>query len=59
MDILAMDPIMTLSLINMKLRDMYSTLDMLCDDLDISKDKVISKLKAVGYEYDEDLNQFK
>ena len=31
------DPIMLLSVVNMKLRDTYSSLDALCDDLGGSK----------------------
>ena len=53
------DPVMLLSFINMKLRDQYSSLDALCDDLDVSKEDIIDKLKAIQYEYDEEKNQFK
>ncbi|MBQ8336771.1 MAG: DUF4250 domain-containing protein, partial [Bacteroidaceae bacterium] len=31
------DPMMLLSTVNMYLRDRYSSLDELCDDLDISR----------------------
>lgn len=48
-----------LSIINMKLRDHYSSLDDLCDDLDYSIDLVNEKLNSIGYYYDTDLNQFK
>lgn len=53
------DPVMLLSFINMKLRDQYSSLDALCDDLDVSKEEIIDKLKSIQYEYDEEKNQFK
>ena len=53
------DPVMLLSVINMKLRDTYSSLDALCDDLDVSKDEIVEKLKKINYEYDEQSNQFK
>lgn len=53
------NPFVLLSFINTKLRDNYNSLDQLCDDLDISKEEVIEKLKSIGYEYNKDLNQFK
>ena len=55
----SMDPFMLLSVINTKLRDEYSSLDMLCDDMDIDKENVIDKLSSVDYKYDEGINQFK
>ncbi|MDE6954093.1 MAG: DUF4250 domain-containing protein [Erysipelotrichales bacterium] len=53
------DPVMLLSFINMKLRDQYDSLDALCDDLDISKQEIIEKLKKIDYIYDNEKNQFK
>ena len=53
------DPVMMLSFVNMKLRGQYASLDDLCDDLDVSKDEILSKLKRINYEYDETSNQFK
>ena len=32
------NPVMLLSVINMKLRDQYDSLDSLCDDLDVNKE---------------------
>ena len=52
------DPIMLLSAVNMKLRDSYPSLDALCEDMDVSRDDIISKLAEVGYEYSEERNQF-
>ena len=52
------DPVMLLSYINLKLRDKYSSLDLLCEDLDVSKTEIIEKLKSINYSYDEKLNQF-
>ncbi|MBE6062335.1 MAG: DUF4250 domain-containing protein [Clostridium butyricum] len=54
-----MDPYMLLSVINTKLRDEYSSLDILCDDMDIDKETVLSKLASVDYIYDGSINQFK
>lgn len=53
------DPIILLSVVNTKLRDCYSSLDALCDDLDENREEIESKLKAVGFEYDEASNSFK
>ena len=52
------DPVMLLSFLNLKLRDYYSSLDALCDDLDISKSEIEEKLKTIGYLYNPDRNQF-
>ena len=59
---LPQDPVILLSYINTRLRDSYSSLEALCDDLelgDTQKEDLIAKLKTIGYEYDETLNQFK
>ena len=52
------DPVMLLSFINLKLRDFYVSLDVLCDDLDVSKTDIEEKLKSIGYSYDSARNQF-
>ena len=52
------DPAMLLSFINLKLRDFYKNLDMLCEDLGVSKDEICAKLSSIDYEYDKDSNQF-
>lgn len=54
-----MDPVMLLSIMNMKLRDQYSSLDILCYDLGISKEGILSRLDGIGYSYNERENQFK
>ncbi len=53
------EPSMLLSMINMKLRDRYGSLDELCDDLDESKSEISDILDKAGYRYDEATNQFK
>ena len=58
---LPQDPVMLLSFMNMKLRDNYSSLDALCDDLEINKEElaeIIGKLEGIGYKYDPDSNKF-
>lgn len=50
---------MLLSFVNMKLRDDYSNLDAMCEDLNISRDEITEKLKSIGYVYNVLQNQFK
>lgn len=52
------DPMMLFSVINMKLRDNYSSLDELCEDLHVDKNSIISQLQAVGFEYSPEHNKF-
>ena len=58
-EMLPNDPFMLLSFINMKLRDKYSSLDELCEDLEIDKSDLIKKLSDIDYGYIEELNAFK
>lgn len=52
------DPYMLLSFVNLKLRDYYSSLDAMCDDMDVSKTEIEDKLQNIGYTYNETRNQF-
>lgn len=52
------DPAMLYSMINMKLRDEYESLDILCEELDIDKDDLESRLNDAGFQYDPRTNQF-
>ena len=52
------DPMILLSYINTKLRDEYKSLDLLCDDLQIDRAELESKLSAVDYTYNPELNRF-
>lgn len=52
------DPAMLLSFLNMKLRDAYTSLDALCDDLDINRVEIEDKLSIIDYHYDKEKNQF-
>ena len=54
-----MDPFMLLSIINLKLRDFYNSLDALCEDLNIDKNELKNILKEKDFEYIEAINQFK
>lgn len=53
------DPVLLLSFLNTKLRDCYSSLDLLCEDLDCDKDYIITQMKKIDYEYSQIHNQFK
>ena len=52
------DPIMLMSVINLKLRDFYSNLDALCADMNIDKDELFDKLAFSVFKYDEKQNMF-
>ena len=52
------DPMILFSYINMKLRDDYNSLDALCDDLDINRSDIETKLATVGFEYNQAQNKF-
>jgi len=52
------DPMMLFSFINTKLRDEYSSLDELCDDLNTNKEDLERILKAAGFEYNPKQNKF-
>ena len=55
---LSSDPMMLLSVVNMKLRDAYVSLDALCDDLDVRQEDIVDRLAEVGYAYSKERNQF-
>ncbi|MBR2497339.1 MAG: DUF4250 domain-containing protein [Parabacteroides sp.] len=52
------DPFMLYSFINMKLRDYYPSLDMLCEEMEIDKEGLIQKLQKAGFEYSSENNKF-
>lgn len=52
------DPFMLLSWVNMKLRDHYSDLEQLCDDLEIDRKDIEKRLESIGYTYDKIVNKF-
>lgn len=47
-----------LSMVNMKLRDFYSDLDALCDDMDEDRTEIENTLAKAGWKYDADKNCF-
>ena len=52
------DPVILLSVLNTKLRDLYKNLDDLCEDLNVEKSEICKVLCDIGYEYDEVQNKF-
>ncbi len=52
------DPVMLLSVINLKLRDFYPSFEALCEDLDVDADEITKKLAALDYHYDTAQNRF-
>ena len=52
------DDFILLSYVNTKLRDEYSSLADLCADYGVSEDELTTRLLALGYKYNEELNAF-
>ena len=52
------DTDMLYSMINMKLRDQYDTLEDLCECEEIDLAMLLVRMNAHGYEYDEEHNKF-
>lgn len=56
---LPQEPIVLLSYVNTKLRDGFESLDEFCEHYDCSKDELVERLRAIGYTYRPELNQFR
>ena len=52
------DPMILLSVVNTKLRDIYGGLETLWQEMQIEKKELTEKLASIDYEYDAELNQF-
>lgn len=52
------DAMMLLSVVNMKLRDQYDSLDALCEDMNVSREEIEQKLKSIDMEYSPEQNKF-
>ncbi len=52
------NPAMLLGFINTKLRDIYPSLDDLCDDMHISRADLEHRLADAGFEYSAEYNKF-
>ncbi|WP_176892400.1 DUF4250 domain-containing protein [Fusobacterium varium] len=55
---LTMDINIAYSMLNMKLRDFYSSIDILCEDEEVDKEALISHFKDNGFIYNNSTNQF-
>ncbi|MCQ1058548.1 DUF4250 domain-containing protein [Photobacterium sp. DNB23_23_1] len=55
----SMDPIMLMSIVNMKIRDEFGDLDALVKFYDIDKEKLVTKLASAGFDYLPDAKQFR
>ncbi|MCY6483893.1 DUF4250 domain-containing protein [Clostridium aestuarii] len=56
--LLSMDPYMLLSIVNMKLRDEFSSFKNLCDYYEIKSEEIEDKLKKIDYKYNDQTKQF-
>ena len=52
------DPMMLMSVINMKLRDFYPSIEDLCEDMDIDRQDLESILNKAGFEYSKEQNRY-
>ncbi|WP_025673608.1 DUF4250 domain-containing protein [Salinivibrio socompensis] len=55
----SMDPVMLMSIINMKLRDEFDSLDDLVRYYEIDKTTLCARLKEAGFDYLEATKQFR
>ena len=53
------DPVMLMSVLNTKLRDEYHSLEALCEDLELDRDRLTVRLHEAGFDYDPEQNQFR
>lgn len=59
MDFLKMDSNMFLSIVNMKLRDEFESIEDFCNYYDISLDDILNRLDELKLKYHRDINQVK
>ena len=52
------DPMILVSWLNTQLRDHYASLELLCDDFQLSQSELCQKLAALGYTYAPAHNRF-
>lgn len=53
------DPIMLMSLLNMKLRDEFDSFEELCLSLGLDQEAIENILAPMGFEYMPEVNQFR
>lgn len=54
-----MDTVMLMSIVNMKIRDEFNTLDNLVKFFDIDRDTLIAKLATGGFDFLPEVQQFR
>lgn len=52
------DPMILMSYVNTKLRDVYPSFQELCDAEGFDKQEILNTLSQVGFEYNSELNKF-
>lgn len=52
------DPMILVSWLNTQLRDHYASLELLCEDFQLSQSEICQKLAALGYAYTPAHNRF-
>ncbi len=55
----SMDPVMLMSMVNMKIRDEFDDLDSYVKFYELDKDALIKKLADAGFDYLEEAKQFR
>ena len=55
---LAKDPYILLSIVYTKLRDRYTSLEALCEDMEVVQSEIVDSLNSIGYSYDRSRNSF-
>ena len=55
---LPLDPVMLLSVVNMNLRDRFSSLTDFCKTNDVDEEDIKRRLATIDYYYEEEKNQF-
>ncbi|MEC6816388.1 DUF4250 domain-containing protein [Photobacterium toruni] len=55
----AMDTVMLMSIVNMKIRDEFNTLDNLVKFFDIDREQLIAKLATGGFDFLPEVQQFR
>jgi len=53
------DPFILYSFVNTQLRDFYPDIEQFCDASNIPVSELKEKLATIGFEYVEEINQFK
>ena len=57
--LLSMDPNILVSMLNMKLRDQFDSLEAYCEDVGVTPEELNEKISVTGRTYDRETNQFK